>query len=115
MDDPRYDGRLYGDLAAVTEESRVGPVLARMVRTKDWHGRLLNGSDYPLPGYMPAFSLRRLADAGFLDADQAQVLREIRRYNPLLFDFVLKRHIAVDGERLPPAAFETARSLRRSS
>ena len=115
MDDPRYDGRLYGDLAAVTEESRVGPVLARMVRTKDWHGRLLNGSDYPLPGYMPAFSLRRLADAGFLDSDQAQVLREIRRYNPLLFDFVLKRHIAVDGERLPPAAFETARFFRRSS
>jgi mannonate dehydratase len=58
---------------------------------------------------MPAFSLRRLADEGFLGADEAQVLREIRKYNPLLFDVVLKRHLAVDGERLPPAAFETAR------
>jgi len=109
MDDPRYHGRLYGDLAAVTEESRVGPVLARIVQTKDWQGRLLNGSDYPLPGYMPAFSLRRLADAGFLSADEALTLREIRTYNPLLFDFVLKRRVAVDGERLPPAVFETAR------
>ena len=109
MDEPRFHGKLFGDLAAVTEESRVGPVLARIVRARDWHGRLLNGSDYPLPGYMPAFSLRRLADAGFLSTDEAQVLREIRTYNPLLFDFVLKRHLAVDGERLPSAVFETAR------
>ena len=108
MDEPRFHGKLFGDLAAVTEESRVGPVLARIVRARDWHGRLLNGSDYPLPGYMPAFSLRRLADAGFLSTDEAQVLREIRTYNPLLFDFVLKRHLAVDGERLPSAVFETA-------
>ena len=60
---------------------------------------------------MPAFSLRRLADAGFLSTDEAQVLREIRTYNPLLFDFVLKRHLAVDGERLPAAVFETAHFL----
>ena len=113
MDDPRYHGRLYGDLAAVTESSRVGPPLARIVQTTAWHGRLLNGSDYPLPGLMPAFSMDRLVSAHFIDPPQAQVLREIRRYNPLLFDFVLKRHIAVDGRRLPAQVFETAHFFNR--
>ena len=107
MDDPRFHGKLFGDLAAVTRRVAWARCL-RGSSARDWHGRLLNGSDYPLPGYMPAFSLRRLADAGFLSTDEAQVLREIRTYNPLLFDFVLKRHLAVDGERLPAAVFETA-------
>ena len=26
----------------------------------DWHSRLLNGSDYPLPGIVPLYSMSRL-------------------------------------------------------
>ncbi len=109
MDDPRFEGRLFGDLAAVTESSRVDSALSRIVGTTAWHGRLLNGSDYPLPGFMPSVSLPRLVEAGHLMPERAQVLREIRQYNPLLFDFLLKRQLAVDAVRLPAAAFETAR------
>ncbi len=109
MDDARFEGRLFGDLAAVAESSRVDSALARIIGNSAWHGRLLNGSDYPLPGFMPAVSLSRLVEAGHLIADRAPVLREIRQHNPLLFDFLLKRQLAVDGVRLPAPAFETAR------
>jgi mannonate dehydratase len=35
------------------------------------------------------------------------VLVEIRRYNPLLFDFVLKRRLTAGGRRFAPSVFET--------
>jgi len=35
------------------------------------------------------------------------VLTEIRRHNPLLFDFVLKRHWRSDGRALSNSVFET--------
>jgi hypothetical protein len=108
MDDPRYHGRLYGDISALTESSRVGPLLKYLIRRIDWHDRLLNGSDYPLPGYMPGVSVKHLIDENFITAAQGQVLREIRRYNPLLFDFVLKRHMTAEGTRFASSVFETA-------
>lgn len=58
MDDPRYHGKLYGDISALTESSRVGPLVKYVIRRIDWHDRLLNGSDYPLPGYMPGVSVK---------------------------------------------------------
>ena len=108
MDEPRYQGKLYGDIAALTESSRVGPLLRYLIRRTDWHDRLLNGSDYPLPGYMPGVSVRRLIDEQFITAAQGEVLRKIRLYNPLLFDFVLKRHMVADGIRFAASVFETA-------
>jgi mannonate dehydratase len=108
MDEPHYHGRLYGDIAALTESSRVGPLLSYVMRRTDWHGRLLNGSDYPLPGYMPGVSVKNLIDENFITVAQGRVLREIRLYNPLLFDFVLKRHMVADGIRFASSMFETA-------
>lgn len=58
MDDPRYHGKLYGDISALTESSRVGPLVKYVIRRIDWHDRLLNGSDYLLPGYMPGVSVK---------------------------------------------------------
>ncbi len=37
----------------------------------------------------------------------APVLREIRLYNPLLFDFVLKRSLESNGKRFAPRVFQT--------
>jgi mannonate dehydratase len=31
----------------------------------------------------------------------------IREHNPLLFDFVLKRHLSSGGKRFPKSVFET--------
>ena len=108
MADPHYEGLLFGDIAAITQINRRLEVLRRIFSHQEWHGRLLHGSDYPLPGVMPLFSLSRYVEAGALSGEAARVLSEIRPYNPLLFDFVLKRSLAFDGAGLAPAIFETA-------
>jgi mannonate dehydratase len=97
----------YGDISAMTQVNRAGPALARVVETEAWHARLLNGSDYPLPGVMPIFSVDYLVSLGMLEASAAPVLREIRLHNPLLFDFVLKRSLRSSGRALAARAFET--------
>lgn len=107
MDDARYHGNLYGDISALTESSRVGP-LANIIQNRNWDGRLLNGSDYPMPGYMPAISVERLVDQDFITANKGRTLIAIRLFNPLQFDFVLKRHLTAGDTRFPPSVFETA-------
>jgi mannonate dehydratase len=107
MDDPRYGQRLHGDLSAMTQINRAGPALKRVIERGDWHGRLLNGSDYPLPGVMPIFSVDYLVSLGLVRAAAAPVLKEIRAHNPLLFDFVLKRHLRAGVAALPARVFET--------
>lgn len=109
MDEPRYEGRLYGEISGVTQVNRIGPWLATLIGHADRHRRLVNGSDYPLPGVMPLFSMRRLTEQGYLTNAQAEVLSEIRRYNALLFDFVLKRTLVIGGRRFAPVVFESRR------
>jgi uncharacterized protein len=108
MDEPRYRGRLYGEISALTQVNRLG-ALKTVIARGDWHERLVNGSDYPLPGVMPIFSLERMVKYGYLAAREAPVLSELRRYNALLFDFVLKRRLRHDGKFLPPVVFESRR------
>lgn len=109
MDEPRYESLLFGELSALTQVNRMGVPLKTIITRSEWHPRLVNGSDYPLPGVMPLFSPSRLVDEKYIDAATAKVLSAIRRYNPILFDFVLKRHLAVDGKKLAAAAFESRR------
>lgn len=116
MAEPAYEGLLFGDISALTLLNRAPARIADLIRRREWHGRLLNGSDYPLPGILPLFSPRLLARAGLLEPALAPVLVELQGHNPLLFDFVLKRHLRVDGVGLPASVFHTrdfflARSL----
>lgn len=97
----------YGDISAMTQVNRAGAALARVVENERWHARLLNGSDYPLPGVMPIFSVDYLVSLGMIAAPAADVLREIRLHNPLLFDFVLKRNLRSNGRALAARVFET--------
>jgi mannonate dehydratase len=109
LGEARYEARLFGDISAMTQLNRAGPALAQVVERSEWHARLLNGSDYPLPGVMPIFSVDYLVSLGLLDAAAAPVLKEIRAHNPLLFDFVTKRSLRSNGKRLPASVFETRR------
>lgn len=113
MDQPSHDGRLFGDLSALTQAARAGEPLKRVLERAreggDWAGRVLNGSDYPLPGIMPLYSLSQLAESGYLDAAAIAPLTSIRRHHPLLFDFVLKRHLRIGGQGLARSVFETRR------
>lgn len=103
----KYESHLFGDISAMTQVSRAGPALAKVIERTEWHPRLLNGSDYPLPGIMPIFSVDYLVSLGLVQESATPVLREIREYNPLLFDFVLKRHLRSNGKALPASVFET--------
>lgn len=107
MDDPRYGAKLYGDLSAVAHMNRAGPALLRLLEREEWHARLLNGSDYPLPGVMPIYSMSQLVQLGVIEPGLAPVLATIREHNSLLFDFVLKRHLRSGSARFAKNVFET--------
>jgi len=106
MGEAKYRGLLFGDLSAVTQANR-SDVVPTILEAKDWHGRLLNGSDYPLPGIMPIFSVQGLVRQGLLDEAAVPVLSDLRHVNPLAFDFVLKRSLRWRGASLPAGVFET--------
>lgn len=106
MDSPAYRGRMFGDISAVTQGNRID-VLATLLERRDWHPRLLNGSDYPLPGILPLIAPDSMAERGLLGPDAVPVLREIREHNALLFDFVLKRSLASHGAGFARSVFET--------
>ena len=97
----------YGDISAMTQVNRAGPALVRTIESSAWHARLLNGSDYPLPGVMPVFSVDYLVSLKLLPESAAQLLRDIRAHNPLLFDFVLKRTLRSNAKAFAAGVFET--------
>ncbi len=109
MDAPQYEKLLHADISALTQRNRAGRPLRTVLERREWHSRLLNGSDYPLPGILPIFSPTALAADGLLPASAVKPLNAIHRHNPLLFDFVLKRHLRVNGAGFPAAVFETRR------
>ncbi|THF64663.1 amidohydrolase [Pseudothauera nasutitermitis] len=115
MGDERHRGLLHGDIAAVLLRNRPPEVLRTLLERDDLHPRLLYGTDYPLPGILPVISPAALARAGLLAEEAAPVLETIRRYNPLLFIFVLNRHLTSHGRRLPANVFETRRFFDRKS
>jgi len=107
MREHRYEGLLFGDLSAITQINRVGPALETVIKHDEWQARLLNGSDYPLPGILPLFSLKQMVRRGYITQAQANVLSAIRHHNPLLFDFVLKRSLRIDQKAFSTAPFQT--------
>ena len=107
FEEQRFEKHLFGDISAMTQVNRAGLSLAKVVEREEWHPRLLNGSDYPLPGVMPIFSVDYLVSLGLIDENFSPILKEIRAHNPLLFDFVLKRHLRSNGKALSKSVFET--------
>lgn len=107
MAEPRAEGRLFGDISAITLRNRRIDVIRRLVERTDWHPRLLFGTDYPLPGILPLVSPTRLAAEKLLPAHAVPVLETLREHNPLLFDFVLKRTLRAGAHRFSTGVFET--------
>ena len=113
MDDPHHEHVLMGDISALMQSNRTAAALGTVLERTEWHARLLNGSDYPLPGVPALFDLDDLVENGFLSANAVPVLEKIQDHNPLMFDFVLKRTASRNGARFAPRVFETARHLER--
>jgi predicted TIM-barrel fold metal-dependent hydrolase len=113
MDDKRYEGLVFGEISAMTQFNRAGKPLTTILAREDLHERLVNGSDYPLPAVNILIRTRPLVKGGYLTDAEADPLREIYQYNPLLFDFVLKRTLKLPGtdRRLPAGVFMTNAAL----
>lgn len=97
---------LYGDISAVTQFNRA-EVLETLLARADWHDRLLNGSDYPLPGILPLISLDGLIQRKLLTPEAEPFLRLLREHNPLLFDLAVKRLLRRNGTGFAAMVFET--------
>jgi len=107
MKQQKYQSLLYGDISAITQINRTQEAFETIYTHDEWHDRLIYGSDYPLPGIMPIFSPQTSVDRGYINPQQAELLSEIRTYNPLLFDVLYKRMIRVKGKKLANAVFHT--------
>ena len=109
-----FEGRLFGDISALPQTNR-SAYLERVLNHREWEGRLLNGSDYPLPGVFPLFSVNALVEKSWLSVEIGEHLKRVREGNPLMFDFLLKRHLKIDGRKFGRETFETARVFRRAT
>lgn len=106
MDMPEYEGLLYGDISATTLFNHAW-VLKHVLQRNDWHHRLHNGTDYPLPGVFPLITSGQFHREGMLAAEHVPFLQAVRKYNPIMFDFALKRLLCFEGKQFPASVFET--------
>jgi mannonate dehydratase len=116
MSEKRYEGLLFADISAMTQYNRAGALRTILAR-EDLHERLVNGSDYPLPAINILIRTGVLFKQGYISQEERACLNEVYDYNPLLFDFVLKRTLKLPGteKRLPKSIFmaNTALEARR--
>jgi mannonate dehydratase len=103
MDNPEYEGRLFGEISAILLLNRVRGVAPELLRRTDIHHRLIHGSDYPIPGIDPLINLLQLWSMDLIRWEDRGPLSRIFSQNPILGDFVLKRVLTVDGG--PPNGF----------
>ena len=112
---PEYEGLLFGEISVMVMGGFLsGDSRKLMVRVIEGtrpagalHRRMLNGSDYPVPAIAFFNPTKALAAHAMITDDEQQWLDEIYGYNPLLFDFVLKRTLRhpQTGEKLPDDLF----------
>lgn len=109
MDDKRYEGLVFADISAMTQFNRIGKPLNTILSREDLQERIVNGSDYPLPAINVVIRTTPLVKQGYLTPEERLYLNEIYDYNPLLFDFALKRTMKLPGtqKRLPDSVFMT--------
>jgi mannonate dehydratase len=107
MGEEKYKGLLFGEISAVLQYNRFGVSLETLLRRSDLHDRLVNGSDYPLPAINALIRTSSLVSAGFLSKEERKALNELYEWNPLIFDFVLKRTVHLPGRdrRFPASIF----------
>lgn len=107
MDTPDYAKLAFGEISAITLLNHAWAIKPLLQRA-DWHPRLLNGTDYPLPGVAPLISTRQLQRAGLLEESHISFLQALRGYNPVMFDFAVKRLIRFNGIGFASHVFETS-------
>jgi len=107
MNDPKYSNLLYGDISSLSLVLRLPRPLATILERDDLHHRLFFGTDYPLPAISLLTQTELMVQLGFLDEEDRRKVNPIYYYNPILFDFVLKRVVKspVSGKKFHPIVF----------
>ena len=106
LEEPQYQRLLFADISALTQDNRKDN-LNKVLASTAVHSHLINGSDYPLPAVNIVIQTRTLESYGYITSEERTALNEIYDYNPLLFDFVLKRTLrhTETGIKFPPSVF----------
>ena len=112
MDKPEYEKLLFSDISATTLFNHAW-VLKHVLQRTDWHHRLHNGTDYPLPGVFPLISSEQFYREGMLAKEHVPFLQEVRKYNPIMFDFAMKRLLSYKEKQFPTSVFETRGFFRQ--
>lgn len=115
MREKKYENLLFGDLSAMTQVNRLPGPLMTLLQNPDLWPKLVNGSDYPLPSINAVIHTGKMVKQGFITEQQRELLNEIYDYNPLLFDFALKRTVRLPGTKvgLPASVFKANPNLPR--
>lgn len=94
MKDPAYTGCLFGDISGLLiRDRRSLDYLATIMADETLRHRIVNGSDYPIPAVSFLNSTGELRRKGYIDGIEEAALDRIYGFNPLLFDYVVKRTI----------------------
>ncbi len=85
--------KVYGDLSATNSFFNQNSLIQLLDFQKRPYlkCRLVNGSDYPLPAAKVMVPTGRAFSSGLITEEEKKALDFIHEYNPLVFDFVLKR------------------------
>jgi len=107
MSEDKYKDNLYGETSAITLYTRIGEPIDFLLNNPDMAHRFVHGSDYPLPAINVLYRPDQMRELGYITELEAKLLKEIYRYNPLLFNFVTKRIIKhpKSGEQLRAKLF----------
>lgn len=91
---------LGADNGCLAEKGPLVKQLERILSNQEtlYGCNLVNGSDFPLPAVDMLNPVDDLVGWQLLEEDDADALKEVWHYNPMLFDFVLKRRLQLPGE-----------------
>jgi uncharacterized protein len=115
IDERAHSSLLKGDISGLVDTGRAPDILQELLQHPRWAARLVNGSDYPLPGVRLAVSAQHWVHNGLLEARWLPMVEHIQMHNPLLFDLALKRCLSYQGARFSADVFECAGVFAPSS
>jgi len=113
FNDKSYKNNLYGEMSGINIYTRVGKPMSYLLQHPEMKNRLINGSDYPLPAINILYRTGQHRKLGYITEEEEELLNEIYHYNPLVFDFVLKRTMRdpKTKQKLPVESFLLPKEL----
>ena len=109
----KYEKNLFGEISGATIHTRVGEAIDTLLAHPEFHERIVNGSDYPLPAINILYRTGQFEEMGYINSKEREHLNEIYEFNPLLFDLALKRTIRhpKTGQKFKNEAFLMPKNL----